>query len=65
MTQDELTFVIAPPTLLQFLRTDASAGRIGYLFGGQTQYTTRRTELSQYLAAACGVVYGRGGAQLS
>eukprot|EP00964_Phaeocystis_antarctica_P057897 scaffold34295_cov71-Phaeocystis_antarctica.AAC.1 len=37
--------------------------RIGY-FGGQTQYTTRRTRLSQYLAA-CGVVYGRGGAQLS
>ena len=33
-------------------------------FGGQTQYTTRRTRLSQYLAA-CGVVYGRGGAQLS
>ena len=32
--------------------------------GGQTQYTTRRTRLSQYLAA-CGVVYGRGGAQLS
>ena len=26
------------------------------LFGGQTQYTTRRTRLSQYLAAACGVV---------
>eukprot|EP00964_Phaeocystis_antarctica_P029244 scaffold16485_cov65-Phaeocystis_antarctica.AAC.11 len=29
-----------------------------------TQYNTRRTTPSQYMAAACGVVYGRGGAQL-
>ena len=39
-------------------------GHCGAGFGGQTQYTTRRTRLSQYLAA-CGVVYGRGGPQLS
>ena len=46
-----------PPLFTLFRRFFRTCRRIGYLFGGQTQYTTRRTRLSQYLAA-CGASFG-------